>query len=356
LLAVIPHIAIAQDQGEIKIGGLFSLSSWAAEGGKQELNSAVLAVEDINANGGINGRRIKLVVEDNGSDLKQTVSAFRKLEALDKVSAIIGPNWAEFVAIAAPLAAAKRIPILTPSGYHENNSRAEPWTFVLWPSPSNAAGLLVDEMVRREISKVSVLLSENTYYQSVWRALESKLTERGILVVDKMSFAPGLADYRSAIQRVSAGPSQAVIPLLLESGELAAFLKQRQEQKLALPLFGANTIPFDPIVGRDLALANGLTYFDYIVLGSDDFISRYRERFKSEPGFASAKAYDAVYLIANAIKECGLERQMIRTCLQRARFDGISGHVEFNDRGLIVAPQLNSKLFSVVDGKLGGNF
>lgn len=148
------------------------------------------------------------------------------------------------------------------------------------------------------------------------------------------------------------GDAEGGISLLLESGEFAAFLKQRKTQRLTLPIFAANTIPFDLEVQRDLSLADGVTYFDYITSGTPDFFKRYEERFKSAPGVGSAKAYDAIYLISEAMKKCGVERSQVRECLLKTKLSGVSGSIEFDSQGVLTDLTSNAKLLAVVNGKV----
>jgi branched-chain amino acid transport system substrate-binding protein len=347
---VMPLSISAENQQPIRIGALFSLSGWGAQGGQAELNGAILAVEDSNARNGVGGRPLELVIEDNHSDLRASVTGFKKLAGIQAVPAIIGPNWAEFADVVAPLAAADGVSLITPSGNRNSFLKTDPWVFVLWPAASRATKLLADSIADQGFRSVSVVISENAYYRELLLALRPQLEERGISIVEELSFAPGSMDYRSAIVRLHKNRSQAVVAFLLESGEFAAFLKQRRELKFEAPLFGANTIPFDPIVQKDLSLANGLTYFDFIALGTPDFLKRYQERFKEPAGFASAKAYDAVQLLAKAISECGVERAGVRACLRRARHQGISGIIEFDEQGVIKDLTPNAKLFSVRNG------
>jgi branched-chain amino acid transport system substrate-binding protein len=342
----------AEDSNPIEIGALFSLSGWGAQGGQAELNGTTLAVEEINSRGGIQGRSLSLRTEDNNSNLRNTATAFQKLASVDKVPVVIGPNWSEFIDIVAPLAVANKLPTVTASGYKEQQIKPNPWVFVLWLPPAIATRVLVDEILRRDISKVSVLVSENAYYQGLFKALDLQLEAGGVQIIAKMNFSLGSSDFRSAISRIGRSGSDAVIPLLLESGEFATFLKQRLELNLKLPLFGANTLPFDPVVQKNLSLANGLTYFDYITPGGRTFAARYRERFNEEPGFGSAKAYDGTYIISKALSKCGEVRSCIREHLRSIKYDGSSGIIEFNENGVIEDTSPNTRLFEVVEGRI----
>ncbi len=346
------HGASADEGRPIKLGALFSLSSWGAEGGTSELNGATLAVEEINRSGGIAGRALELIVEDNHSDLKSTASAFMKLSSVDRVPAIIGPNWMEFIDVVAPLAEKDRIPVITPSGYRERHAAGAPWVFVLWPPPAVATKVLADKIIRDGRKRVTVVISDNTYYRGILAALRIQLEAAGVQIMEVFSFPPGTADYRSALSRISRSSSDAVLPLLVESGDFAAFLRQRLALQISLPLYGANTLPFDKEVQRDLSLAEGLVYFDYITRGGADFALKYRERFSSEPGFGSAKAFDGVFLIADAIRRCGIERPQIRECLQSIDYQGVSGQIQFSKSGIIEDKTPHTTLLEVRGGKI----
>jgi branched-chain amino acid transport system substrate-binding protein len=138
----------------------------------------------------------------------------------------------------------------------------------------------------------------------------------------------------------------------VESGDFATFLRQRLALRISLPLYGANTLPFDKEIQRDLAPAEGLVYFDYFAGGGEDFARKYRERFGSEPGFASAKAYDAVFMIANAMERCGVERHQIRACLHSIDYRGASGRIQFSKAGILEDSTPNTTLFEVRNGKV----
>lgn len=339
-------------QEEIKIGALFSLSGWGAWGGTSELNGIQMALEEVNAKRIAPATKFKLVVEDNRSDLRASVDAFKKLTSVDKVPVVIGPNWSEFVDVVAPLASNMHVPVISPSGYKQKHLKADPWVFVLWPPPSVATRGLAEYIAKQGHKEISVLISENSYYQGILDAMRPQLESKGIKILDVFNFPPQQTDYRTIIAKLSSSSTDAVLTLLLESGEFAAFLRQRRELKLDLPLYAANTIPFDQIVQKNLNLAEGIVYFDYLTPGTESFKQKYRDRFKSEPGFASAKAYDAMHLLAQLIDKCGATPKQIRNCLKTAKFSGISGEISFSDKGLITDSSANTYLLSVKNSQI----
>lgn len=332
-LVLFPSVLLAEEP--IQIGALFSLSSWGAEGGQQELNGIRMAEDEINSNGGIAGKKIELIIEDNQSNLKQTASAFQKLVHVDRVPVVLGPNWVEFLEIVAPLAERFKVPFISASGYSESSLKSGDFTFSLWASPGHATSGLAKEISRQGVKKVAILLTVNSYYEGLYRALSKQLKELDVAVGEPMRFQEGEFDYRSTLGQLSRSKPDAVVAFLLEGGEIAAFLKQRAELDFKLPIYSANAISFDSITQSNLSIAEGVVFFDYFVPGGEKFHRQYRERFNSEPGFGSAKAYDSLFLVKKAIEQCGETPKEIRECLSKVNYEGISGKISFLPGGAI---------------------
>lgn len=349
IVALVPFIALGEDP--IRLGAVFSLSGWGAEGGTAELNGALLAQDDINAAGGIGGRSVKLLVEDNQSDLKSTASAIRKLINLDKVPAIVGPNWAEFTEIMVPIAESSQIPFVSPSGYKEGLFRGKQFAFTLWPPHTVATRPLVELFKARGFHTIYVLLTENAYLEGIFEAIRQQLKDSDIKIESVARFNQGQSDYRSIIGRVKQANPDAVLALLVENGDLSVFFTQAKQLNLSLPLFTANGIPFDEIIKKNPSIAESVIYFDFFVSGGESFSRRYRERFHREAGFSSAKAYDAVFLLVNAARDCGLKPAQIRSCLAKVDYRGESGDIAFNSDGIIKTNEANTYLLHVRDGK-----
>ena len=335
----------------VRIGAIFSLSGWGATGGSSELNGAMLAQDDINAAGGIAGKSIKLIVEDNQSNLNNTASAFRKLESVDKVCALVGPNWSEFTEVVAPLAESAKIPFISPSGYKDELFVGKTFAFTLQPPHTVATQPLADLLQKMKFQKIAILLSENAYLEGILDALQEQLKNSGISFESRMRFNQGQSDFRTAITQLSQAKPDAVLALLTENGDLSNFFVQARQLKFKLPIFTANVIQFDDIIQKTPAIAEGATYFDFLTPGGAKFFQQYRNRFHREPGFASAKAYDAVFLFKAAIEKCGFERNDIRNCLSKNSVTGLSGSIAFDSNGVVTSRERNTELFRVENGK-----
>jgi len=309
----------------------------------------LLAKDDINAAGGILGRPLDLIVEDNQSDLKTTATAFRKLADVDKVSAIIGPNWAEFTEVAAPISENYKIPMLSPSGYKEGLFAGKRFVFTLQPPLWVSAKPLADLLKDRGYKSITVLLNEGAYLEGIFEGMKKNMPPGALGNVMRLN--PGEMDFRSLIVKMKQSDSDAVLALILENKGLSNFFRQAKQLQLPQPIFTANAISFDDIILKDLSIAEGVTYFDFVILGSPEFLQRYRERFKDEPAFASGRAYDSVFLLKEAIEKCGVERTQIRDCLAKTDYHGTSGEISFDREGVIRSKEKNTYLLQVRNGK-----
>ena len=346
-------VAAADDSNApFKLGGIFSLSGYGAVGGQAELRGVELAVDEINASGGIKGHPIKIVVEDDRSDLKATAVAMHKLAAVDHVPVVIGPNWSEFAEVAADIAEQSKIVMLTPSGYTMTLTTNRPFVFSALENHGAAIKPLSDLIVSRKPTKVAVVLAENTFFRSLYDSIKPQLASGGISIWNTFTFNPGDDEFRSVITKLKSEKVDAVIMLLLESGLDYQFLKQAKELSLPAQIYSADSIPYDEALLKDLAVANGAIFFDYTVATSPEFKARYLAHFHSEAHSDSARSYDLVYLLKQSVEECGASSDEIRECLTRLTLHGVSGDISFDSSRNLKILKPVSKLYTVQDAKI----
>ncbi|MBN8548974.1 MAG: ABC transporter substrate-binding protein [Deltaproteobacteria bacterium] len=351
ILGVLFCFSPVHAEDPIKIGAVFSLSSWGALGGTQELNGLLMARDEINAAGGISGRPVQLIVEDTQSDLKSTAAAFRKLIDFNSVSAIVGPNWAEFTEVAVPIAESAKVPFVSPSGYKEGLFENKKFSFTLQVPHYISARPLAQAMAQRGYKSIAVLVTDNAYLEGIFDGFRRVLPESDARITSIERVSPSQSDFRSMIAKIKKSNADAVLALLLEGGNLHNFLTQARQLKLSLPIYSANGIPYDDLISKDMAIAEGVVFFDYLVPGGPEFIQAYTKRFGAQPGFASARAYDALYLIKAAIEQCGVQPAQIRECLSTSKYAGRSGTISFDRNGVLQSKEANTFLQQVKNAK-----
>ena len=341
----------AQEGQTIQVGAIYSLTGYGADDGQGELNANRLAIEEINSAGGILGHRIVLHAEDNQSQLKTNVVAFKKLQSANGIQFLLGPNFAEFSDLVAPLAESAGIPMITASGYSRTLTKDKDNVFTMMPAHSEAVRPLFQHIRSLKPKKVALLSSNNTYTESIAQSFQELMADNGNPIWKQFSFDPMEQDYRATISRLKSSEVDCVVAFLLQGGGSADFLRQARELKLPTSkIFFGPSLPYDQAVLDNIELAEGVVLFDYPDPSNHSFQTRYRERFKREPSWGSGKAYDAVYALKAAIESCGNLNNTAK-CLRNTSFRGVTGEVRFQPDGNFAGNQKVTRLFQVRNGK-----
>ncbi len=336
----------------VVIGAIFSQTGFGAQAGQGELNATILAAEDINQSGGLNGKPLKIVYEDNRSEAKGTASAFRKVTPQLNVPILLGPNWAEFSEVAAPLAEGESVVMLTASGYSKTLTANRNFIFSTSPRHEHIIRPLGEYLLKKRFPRVVLYQNASAYFESLGSSLTEQLAAAGIHFQVTENFDPGTTDYRSKISALKDQNIDAVVALLFNNGEISSFLRQANELQYDGEVLTTGDLLLDPVVEKDLNLANGVVFFDWLPLASKDFQDRYRKRFNTEPILNAGRAYDNVFLIKGAIESCGRDAPAIRECLRKTDFTGTSGHLRFDSAQLLAIEGDISKLFTIVNGRV----
>ncbi|MBN8551153.1 MAG: ABC transporter substrate-binding protein [Deltaproteobacteria bacterium] len=353
LALILNHVATAHSEdpkAPIKVGAIFSVSGWASIGGQVELNATQLAVEDVNAQGGIAGRKLEVVYEDNHSDLAATVSAFNKLVNKDKVVALLGPNWAEFAEVAAPLAERSKIPMLTASGFSWTLTKGKQFVFTDVPDFNVQVRPLAKYILGQHHKKIALLHSSSTYFDGISSAMRDTLAKAGAPLFKFESVNPKETDYRTLLSRFQKDGVDALILFLQEGGDLAAALRQMKALRYA-PAVYSYDLAYDEEISKDRRLADGVVFFSYTGEFSPALRERYLARFSMQPPWTVPKAFDNVFILKSAIEKCGTQPEAIRNCLSQTDHQGSSGRIRYSVNGNILDVGDITELKRVVNGE-----
>ena len=209
--------AFAQSQGvsktEIVIGTIQDLSGPVAAYGKQTRNGLQMRVDEINDKGGINGRKFKLVVEDNGYDPKKALLAAQKLVTNDEVFAILAhigtaPNMA-----AMPIQFEKNVINFFPlSGAREMFEPADKLKMSSFPPYFDQMRVVIPQLVKQKAAKkVGIIYQDDEYGLEVLRGTEAGLKAANLVLVEKTSFKRGATDFSSQIAKLKAADCDLVV-------------------------------------------------------------------------------------------------------------------------------------------------
>jgi len=347
-----------QEEGPVLIGVIAPLSGEAAVYGTTVSRAYDLAVEEINAEGGINGRQMKLIYEDGKCTRSDGATAAQKLINIDKVQVILGGVCSAETLAAAEITQAARVLLISPSATSPDITDAGDLVFRTYPSDALEANLMAayaDEELGHERA---ALISENTdFAQGVRKAFIADWIERGNNVVFDEAYETGEADVSNLMTSLRTANAQViyVIPQTPTSGE--EVLEQMRASSIRAQILGANSL-FD-----QTAFEEKPTLYENMILTRvhlDDqnakmraFLSSFQEKYDEAPNEPfSAAAYDAVYLIAEATSRVGsTDAQALAKYFNEEVKDwpGVLGAFNFDENG---DAELDLSLVEIAGGSI----
>ncbi|MBI4598986.1 ABC transporter substrate-binding protein [Candidatus Uhrbacteria bacterium] len=350
---------IKKDTSPIVVGGIAPLTGEAAAYGVPDQNAKMLAVEEINAAGGINGRELKIVWEDGKCNGTDATTAVQKLLNVDKVKVILGGSCSGETLAAAQLTQSARALLFSGLSSSPDLTTAGDLVFRTYPSDA-FAGKMVATYASKELGlKRAAIISENTdYAQALRRVFKEAFTEEGNEVVADEAFNTGETDFRTLVLKVKE-QNPSVVYVAVQTLTPAEFiLKQLGESGLKVQIIGS-----DSMLDRDF-IKNHAELFEGIVsseLSLDEstsktggFVNAYTTKYAHAPEYPGylAAAYDSVYLIAEAMKATGsTDPEAIATYFNDTVKDwqGALSTFNFDDNGDAV---LNLNMRKIVGGEI----
>lgn len=350
------HTGHAQDT--IKIPNIIELSGAGATVGKNWQNGSTLAVEEINAAGGILGKKIQLEFVDTGSDPGKARAAIQR--ALDdKPIAIFGPIYSGSVSATLQLTAEAQVPQVI--GGEAGNLTAQGSKYIFRTSfGQNVSMPKIANYLRDDVKAktLSILYVNNDFGKGGRNAIMKELESRGIKVVADQSSEAGQADFAADVVKLKSANADAVFVYLNEE-ESARFLIEAKKQGLNKPLIGETTLLGQKVIDLAKDAANGVK--GHVGLTADapiPSVQEFGKKFQAKFNYASdhngIKGYIAPYMIKAAAEKAGkLDAKAIADALRGMtitpdKVPGILMEATWDDTGEI---DRISFLAEVKDGK-----
>jgi len=341
-LITVSGAALAADP--IRIGVIAEAQAIA---GASIPQAAQLAADEINAGGGVDGRKIEIVSYDNHSSSADSVRAFQRAVNEDKVNAVIASYISEVVLALEPWASRLKTPFVTPGAASNEISKSvhadyekNKYTFhgyltsaALALSVCDAAkDLLVDKMHM----KSAVIMSEDAAWtKPLDVGYEECLPKIGLKVLDHIRFSPDTTDFTPIFNKIEGARPDVIITGISHVGVQPTV--QWKNQQVPIPMFGISSQATNETFGKDTnQAAEGVLYQGVSGPGvavtpkSVPFAENFRKKFGNFPSYAGYTAYDEVYYIADAVKRAGsTDADKLVTALEKTDWEGTIGRVQF---------------------------
>ena len=355
---------------DIKIGVAEALSGGAAQYGVAIRNGFQLAADEINAAGGVNGSKIALVIEDEQGKKEEAINVFKKLIFQDKVLAVFGPSLSNSAFAADPIANAAKVVVFGTSNTADGITAMGPFTFRNSVMEADVLPVTVKAAVKHfGIKKVAVIYgNDDAFTKSGYDVFKATLEQQKIPVTTTEAYAKGDVDFKAQLTKIKAGNPDAIVCSCLAE-EAANIILQTRALGMKQPFIGGNGLNSPKLFeiakdAGDNTLMGSPWSAENQTPANKAFIAAYKAKFGSDPDQFAAQAYDAMYIMADAIKSVKLsgnlakDRDALRAALPAVKIDGATGKFAFRAAPAVAGKQVgfDADQEAIVNIAKGGKF
>lgn len=327
------------NDNEILLGSYSSNTGATATFGVYQLRGLEMAVEEINAKGGINGKKIKLLNYDNKSDNDETLSVVNRLITQDKVVAILGEATSGRSKIGAQVAQQHKVPMLTSSATNPEVTKVGNYIFrACFIDPFQ--GLVMAKFMTENLKmkKAAIMRDiKSDYSVGLSDNFAEKLKSMGGEIVADVSYQEGDIDFKSQLTSLKGkNPDAIFVPGYY--GEVALIAKQLQELGMKQPMLGGDGWSSPDLFKIAKTAINGHYFSNHYTTESKDqktidFVNAFKKKYNETPDVMAALAYDSAYMMAEAIKNTkAITSENIRDELAKIKdFHGVTGKMSMNE-------------------------
>jgi len=330
-----------QAQEAYRIGAAFALSGSIAVYGEGFKKIVDMAAEEINAAGGIKGKKIEILYEDNKSTPKDCVAAVRKLIAVDKVSVLFGPAGSSNFMAAAPVAQESKVVMLPAQGAAPALTKAGEYIFRVFPSDILQGRGVSELCVRLDYKEVPIMYVNNDWGVGLKNAFIENFKKAGGKVTDEIPYDENKSDYRTELIRATRGNPKAIVNLTYIR-EGAVMFKQSYEMGIKTQWICGSAARAPKLIELAGKAVEGIIgtypFVSHDTKEYKTFVAAYKKKYGDDkiPIFGDYN-YDMVYITAKAIEKGGYSSDGIRKALFEVAkgYRGVTGDKTFDqDRGV----------------------
>lgn len=361
LSAVILALTLAScskaESNSVKIGGIFPLSGQVAVYGVECKNGVDLAIEEINAAGGINGKPVVLVSEDDEGNPDKTVNAFKKLSTKDGVKIVIDSLTSGCTQAITTLSQASKVVQIAPAATAPAITDAGDFIFracFIDPFQGTVGGKFAAETLGKKRAAILYDIG-NDYSVGLADNFKIAFTKAGGSIVSEESYATNDKDFNAQLTKIkNANPDVVYLPDYY--GTVALIAKQLRAQGINVPMVGADG--WDGLTSNAGDEVLGGYYSNHYAVDSTEpavkkFVESFRAKYNKDPNSFAALGYDCVYLIRDAIVAAGAEDSIaVRDALAKTDGDYVTGHLTFDEKHNPIKSAVMLELVKADDGTL----
>ncbi|MEY4940683.1 MAG: hypothetical protein RIQ93_2418 [Verrucomicrobiota bacterium] len=342
LLVGFLQLSCAKRELTIRIGEYASLSGKEASLGQSSHNGTLLAIEHINAAGGVLGQRLELITEDTQSKPGESGTATRKLISRDKVVAVLGEVASSRSLEGAPVCQAARVPMVTPASTNPAVTEVGEYIFrVCFIDPFQGPVLAKFALQTLKAKRIAILSSTSSAYSvGLAKFFKAAAVAGGATIVAEPKYSEGDKDFRAQLTAIRAANPDAIFqPGYYNEGALICI--QARDLGLTIPIFGGDAWEAESLMELGGKAVEGAYLCSHYSPEDpsprvQQFVAAYKKRFGGNyaPDSNASLGYDSALLLADAIKRAGsTDRVRVRDAIAATKdFDAVTGRITINER------------------------
>ncbi len=349
--------SVQQESKEILIGEYGSLTGTTATFGISTKNGIDMAVDEVNKTGGVLGKQLRVIVEDDQGKPEEAQTVVTKLVNKDRVVAVLGEVASSRSLAAAPVCQANRIPMITPSSTNPKVTQIGDFIFrVCFIDPFQGFVMAKFAAVSLKLQNVAILRDiKNDYSVGLADVFIENFTKMGGKIVADESYSEGDTDFSAQLTSIrSANPQAIFVPGYYTEVGLVA--RQARKLGIVIPLMGGDGWDSPKLWEIGGEALNDCYYSNHYSVDDPSpaiqkFVSDYKVRYNQVPDAIAALAYDAARILVNAFRTAGTtESTKVRDVIAQTRdFAGVTGKITIDESRNAVKPAV---VLRVKNGKL----
>ena len=335
--------ALAQDA--IKIGFFAPITGPAAADGASAKHAVELAVKELNAAGGIKGKKVELIVYDDRFSPQEAVAIANKLIEKDQVTGVVSGSYSGPTRVTAPIFAKAGVPMVAGYAVHPDVTKSGESNFrngFLGEVEGGAAGEYAVKALKAK--SPAVIYMDNDFGKEISAGFIKRAEKLGAKVVVQQVYKfPGEKDFRPFLTRIK----DAKPDLIFAAGyynEAALITRQAKELGITVQILaeeGFDSPKFIELAGKDaegVIIATNLDRDDPRPL-VQNFLKNYKQAYGIDPDMVGASSFDALMILANAIERAGTDRKaIIKALLDTKDYNGLTGKISRFMKGEVIKP------------------
>jgi branched-chain amino acid transport system substrate-binding protein len=343
VLAAALMLSCAKKEESVKIGAIFAVTGPASFLGAPESKTVEMLAEELNANGGIDGMKVEMVIKDSAANPESAISFAKQLIEEDQVSVILGPSTSGESMQIKDLCQSAGVPLISCAAAEDIVNPVAPYVFKTPQKDSFVAKWIFDTMNEMGISRIGVVAANTGFGNGGVKQLSTYAPDYGITIAIAETYDRAATDLTALLTKVDSQDVEAVVNWSIVDAQ-SIIPKNMKQLGMEIPLFQSHGFGNIKYVEAAGAAAEGIIFpagrllvaeelpdshpqKEVLVSYKNDYESKYNEEVSTFGGHA----YDAFMIAVEAIKEAGTDRAKIRDAIENIdNFPGTGGVFNFS--------------------------